>query len=103
MASSIVNCFQKAEKADKETSSKNCKELDESVVTFLRTRMEWHRLISHVEAKLQDKAQEMEALETYTRTQPRLGKKQKRIDATIAADVERAVQTTAAAANSMSR
>jgi hypothetical protein len=62
--------------------------------------MEGHCLISHVEAKLQGKAQEMEALETYTRTQPRLGKKRirKQIDATIAANVERAVQTTAAAA-----
>jgi len=57
------------------------KELDEAVVLFLRARMEFHRLLSHVEAKLQGKAEEMESLETYLRTQPKVGKrKRKRSD-----------------------
>ena len=50
-----------------------CKELDKSLVHFLKYRIDWHRLISQVEAKLQGKEQEREALETYVRTQPKLG------------------------------
>ena len=54
------------------------KDLDHSVIqNFFKLRMEYHRLISHVEAKLQGKAQEREALETYVRTQPRLGKRKR--------------------------
>ena len=79
MASSIVNSFQKAEKAAKENTRESLKELDESVVTFIRQRMEVHRWISLVEAKLQGKAQEREALENYIHSKPRLGKR-KRVD-----------------------
>jgi hypothetical protein len=104
-ASSIVGFFQKAEKTAKETTKENCKELDDAVLVYLRARMEWHRLISHVEAKLQGKAQEMEALENYVRTQPRLGKKRKRTNMAPADlllqpyenDNESAVPTVAAA------
>ena len=77
MASSIVNSFQKAEKAAKENTRESLKELDESVVTFIRQRMEVHRWISLVEAKLQGKAQEREALENYIYSKPRLGKRKR--------------------------
>ena len=49
------------------------RDVDESVVQFLRTRIEFHRLLSHVEAKLQGKAGEMESLETYIATEPKVG------------------------------
>ena len=57
---------------------KTKRELEECIVLFLRTRREFHRLLSHVEAKLQGKAEEMESLETYVRTQPRIGHNTKR-------------------------
>ena len=78
LASSIVGLIGKAEKAGSDPTPAHRKELDESVLSVLRTRMEWHRLMSHVEARLQGKAQEMEALDCYVRTQPRLGRKRKR-------------------------
>jgi hypothetical protein len=77
MVSSIVTAFQKAEKAAVETTKENLKEVDEAVVIFIRFRLEYHRLISIVEARLQGKAQEMEALNNYVRTQPRLGKRKR--------------------------
>ena len=79
LASATVGCFSKAEKASQETTREHIKELDDSVLTFIRFRMEWIRLLSHVQAKLQGKQQEMEALECYIRTQPRLGRKRKRL------------------------
>ena len=54
------------------------RDLDDSVVTFLRSRIEFHHLLSRVEAKLQGKAQEMESLETYIATEPRVGDQQKK-------------------------
>lgn len=54
------------------------RELDETVLLFLRTRREFHRLLSHTEAKLQGKAEEMESLETYVRTQPRVGNRKRK-------------------------
>jgi hypothetical protein len=84
LVSSVAGCMSKAEKAGKDSTQANCKELNEGVVTFLRTRMELHRIIGHVEAKLQGKAQEMEALEGYVRTQPRLGKRKRNIQEAIA-------------------
>ncbi len=77
VVSSIANGMNKAEKAGAESSQANCRDLNDSMYTFLRTRMEWHRLIGTVEAKLQGKAQEREALEGYVRTQPRLGKRKR--------------------------
>jgi hypothetical protein len=77
LASSIVGAFQRAEKAGAETTKETLKELDESVLVLIRTRMEFHRLLSRVEAKLQGKQQEMEALENYVRAQPRLGKRKR--------------------------
>ena len=59
---------QKAEKTASQLPqpSKEClKELDEAVVTFLRTWMERTRQISHIQAKFQGKEQEMEAMDCY--------------------------------------
>lgn len=92
LASSIVSFIGKAEKAGTDSTQANCKELDESVLAFLRTRMEWHRLMSHVEAKLQGKAQEMEALECYVRTQPRLGKRKRGEEASTVNELQTAMQ-----------
>ena len=49
------------------------RDLDESVVTFLRSRIEFHHLLSRVEAKLRGKAEEMESLETYIAKEPKIG------------------------------
>ena len=89
IGTTVANCLSKAEKATapisdnasrtstsaKETSKR---ELDESVVLFLRTRREFHRLLSHTEAKLQGKAEEMESLDCYVRTQPRIGTRKRK-------------------------
>ena len=79
VGTAVANCMSKAEKvaASSEKDAKN-RELDESVVLFLRTRREFHRLLSHAEAKLQGKAEEMESLETYVRTQPRIGTRKRK-------------------------
>jgi lipopolysaccharide export LptBFGC system permease protein LptF len=66
-----------AEKKNHHDFQNNVKELDKSVVHFLKYRIEYHRLLSQIEAKLLGKAQEREALETYVRTQPRLGKRKR--------------------------
>lgn len=86
----------KAEKAGADRTDANCRELNESVVTFLRTRMEWHRHLGHVEAKLQGKAQEMEALESYVRTQPRLGKRKRSQEDIASAELQKAMQSVTA-------
>ena len=92
--STVAACLSKAEKAaapaiavadeastnttTADMKQKTKRELEECIVLFLRTRREFHRLLSHVEAKLQGKAEEMESLETYVRTQPRIGHNTKR-------------------------
>ena len=48
--------------------------------------------MSHVEAKLQGKAQEMESLECYVRTQPRLGKRKRMEDDATDAKLKVAMQ-----------
>ena len=90
IGTTVANCMSKAEKATTPisapttiSSSINEKEakkldLDESVVLFLRTRREFHRLLSHAEAKLQGKAEEMESLEAYVKTQPRVGTRKRK-------------------------
>mmetsp|Transcript_24440 Transcript_24440/g.56066 ORF Transcript_24440/g.56066 Transcript_24440/m.56066 type:complete len:171 (+) Transcript_24440:1-513(+) len=89
----LANCFivggQKAEKVLKEqqgnpkstttttTNPKDLqaakKEMDDYVVLFLRTRVEFGRLCSYLEAKLEGTAQEMETIQHYHRTLPTLG------------------------------
>ncbi len=76
IGTTVANCMSKADKAATQPQLK--RELDESVLLFLRTRREFHRLLSHAEAKLQGKAEEMESLETYVRTQPRVGKRKRK-------------------------
>ena len=84
IGTTVANCISKAEKAadpnvaNAHTQGVKRRELDESVVFFLRTRREFHRLLSHTEAKLQGKAEEMESLETYVRTQPRVGNRKRK-------------------------
>ena len=105
LASGIVDIFQRAEAAATAAQSSNADpqqvkklqtELDRSVINnFLKTRMEFHRLISHVEARLQGKAQEREALETFVRTQPSLGKRKREEDLSAPADDVGAVTGTA--------
>jgi hypothetical protein len=80
----IAAAFEKAQAAARAAKNKNqpdfqsqVKELDKTVIHFLKYRIEYHRTISQIEAKLQGKAQEREALETYVRTQPRLGKRKR--------------------------
>jgi len=73
------------------------KELDEAVVTFLRGRIEWTRQIAHIEAKLQGKEQEQEAMDCYLRSQPRLGRKRRKL---LLDTKEELTAATAAAATS---
>ena len=71
----------KAEKAvennpkdnDESARKQSFREVDDAVVTLLKTRIEFFRLLSHMEAVLQGKAQELESLETYVKTEPRVG------------------------------
>jgi hypothetical protein len=51
------------------------KEMDEFVVAFLRARVNWGRLITYLEAKLEGKAQEMETNQHYFRSMPKLGRR----------------------------
>jgi hypothetical protein len=50
------------------------KEMDEFAVAFLRARVNWGRLITYLEAKLEGKAQEMETNQQYFRSMPKLGR-----------------------------
>jgi hypothetical protein len=77
VASSVVVVSQKEEKAVADPNKVTLKELDECVVGFLRTRVDWGRLVSYLEAKLEGKAKEMEILQNYVRSQPKLGRKRK--------------------------
>lgn len=122
LASTVVMATQKAEKCASQLkppssqsssqqpnhpivkpSKESLKDLDESVVHFLKTRIEYGRNISHLEAKLQGKAKEMETMDCYLRSQPRLGRKRKRhreeADATgtAVADVDGAAAVAAVA------
>lgn len=78
IGTTVANCMSKADKASAPNSGNAKRDLDESVVLFLRTRREFNRLLSHAEAKLQGKAEEMESLETYVRTQPRIGRRKRK-------------------------
>ena len=48
-------------------------EVDSNIVLFYKTKLEFMRLLSHVEAKLLGKADEMLSLESYVRTTPKVG------------------------------
>jgi hypothetical protein len=96
VASSLVLMTQKADKAAAEEENNNKsngseivaadanmnnqhrRDVDDSVVAFLRNRQEWLRIVSHLESKLERKALEMEVLQRYQASMPRLRKRQKR-------------------------
>jgi hypothetical protein len=87
LASSVVVATHKAENLAIETKQKppdqckhSLKELDEAVITFLRTRLEYRRQLALVEAKLEGRAQELEALESCVRSQPRARKRKRDMD-----------------------
>mmetsp|Transcript_48466 Transcript_48466/g.117271 ORF Transcript_48466/g.117271 Transcript_48466/m.117271 type:complete len:242 (-) Transcript_48466:102-827(-) len=48
-------------------------EVDSNIVLFYKTKTEFMRLLSHVEAKLLGKADEMISLESFVRTTPKVG------------------------------
>lgn len=53
------------------------KDLNDAIIGHLRNHVEWGRSLTYVEAKLEGKAAEMEALQHYIRAYPSLGKKGK--------------------------
>lgn len=83
LESSLVVAAQKAEKAAAEPkpSKPQLKELDEQVVSLLRTRVDWSRLLSYLEAKLEGTAKETEVLQHYHRSQPRLESRKRKREA----------------------
>ena len=54
-------------------TAQDLKALDESVLVLLRTRLEYHRLMSHIDAKLRGQQDQREALLNFVRSQPRIG------------------------------
>jgi hypothetical protein len=68
--------------ADSNLAAKDAaiKELNEATIGFLRNHVEWGRSISYIEAKLEGKAAEMEALQHYLRSHPSMGRKRKRLE-----------------------
>ena len=78
LGSYLLTATSKSEKAAKEANKAILKDIDESVVNFLKTRVEWGRLVSYLEAKLQGKAKEIETMQHYVRSQPTIGIRRKR-------------------------
>jgi hypothetical protein len=60
------------------TNDSAIKDLNDATIGFLRNHVEWGRSISYIEAKLEGKAAEMEALQHYLRSHPSMGRKRKR-------------------------
>ena len=96
MRYTVASSFEKSHLADVAAEQKNKKEfqaqfteLSKNILHFLTYRRDYHRLLSQIEAKLEGKAQERQALETYVRTAPRLGKR-KRTDPTESAPIAEA-------------
>ena len=78
MANWFVGATHRAEKAAAEPTKTTLKELDEYVVSFLRARLEWGRLVSYLEAKLEGKEKEIATLQHYVRSQPTLGSRKRK-------------------------
>lgn len=72
---------------DCNTSSNDAamKDLNDATIGFLRNHVEWGRSISYIEAKLEGKAAEMEAMQHYLRSHPSMGRKRKRAEVVAAA------------------
>ncbi|CAJ1937972.1 unnamed protein product [Cylindrotheca closterium] len=84
MRYTVASSFEKSQTADAAAENKDKKEfqaqfteLSKNTLHFLTYRRDYHRLLSQIEAKLEGKAQERQALETYVRTAPRLGKRKR--------------------------
>ncbi|VEU40311.1 unnamed protein product [Pseudo-nitzschia multistriata] len=92
VGSAVVNCLDTAESAsaaaakaslapsqaaNQDAFAKKCR-LDRTVAYFMEARREFHRMLSLTEAKLQGKEEEMQSLETYVRTQPRIGSRKRK-------------------------
>jgi hypothetical protein len=82
ITSALIVSLQKAEKVAVDPTAK--KELDESIVGCLRTRVEWSRSIAYLEAKLEGKAEEIEVLQHFNQNQPKLGNRKRKRDEDIA-------------------
>ena len=73
-----------SQKADKAASAPPAeqaaikREMDEFVVNYLRNRVKWGRLLSYLEAELEGRAQELQAIQHYHRTMPKCSRPQKR-------------------------
>jgi hypothetical protein len=92
IAHSVAIVINKAEKVSVDPSNRDLiKELNEATVGFLRNHMDWGRSISYLEAKLEGKAAEKEALQHYARSHPCMRRKRQRRESTIstAADTEK--------------
>ena len=75
----VVQISNKTQKVASDGSRESVRELSEATIQLLRQRHEWSRSIAYLEAKLQGKAAEMEALQHYVRCQPKIGgRKRKR-------------------------
>lgn len=92
MANCLIIAAQKADKAAAalapEAPPKIDRDSDEYVMQFMRNRMEWGKLLSYLEAKLEGRAQELEAIHHFHRTMPKCSRpsKRPRIEAETAAD-----------------
>lgn len=81
IAHSAANVTNKAEKAVTDLTNRELhKELNEATIGFLRIYMEWRRSVSYLQAKLEGRAAELEAIEYFVRSTPSLGRKRKRLD-----------------------
>jgi hypothetical protein len=72
----MVAAANKAEEATQKPAL--IKEVDECVVSFLRARMDWGRVLAQLEAQLEGRAQEVENLQHYCQAPCQL-RKAKRI------------------------
>lgn len=83
IAHSVSLVTSKAEKVATATDTEReaaMKELSEATIGFLRYHVDWGRTITHMEAKLEGKAAELEWMQHYLRTQPSMGRKRKRTE-----------------------
>jgi hypothetical protein len=81
MANCLIIAAQKADKAAAAAPAappKIDRDSDEYVMQFMRNRMEWGKLLSYLEAKLEGRAQELEAIHHYHRTMPKCSRPSKR-------------------------
>ena len=54
------------------------RETDEFILNYLRTRVRWGRVLTYVEAELEGRAQELQAIQHYSSTAARCSRPRKR-------------------------